>query len=257
MARCMNTRRSARRHEDVTRRSSGPPARARESNVNLTAGRPREGATGVYVSAPTIAAADSPIILTRGATRTIPGPARGDDDDNYKSSGRSPTAREPPRCPGDRRGAAAGDLGARVRQHVHGRFLGDDPRAAAGLPGDGPGHLDADGRRHRGRRRSHRLPDQHFFRGVIRLAGQAQSADRGRLRAGGVHQAGVPAGRDGRVGCGGAVHRPGRQGHPRRAAGCADRRPEPPPPCAARASDCGNRWTRSAPSSARSPPSPS
>ena len=51
---------------------------------------------------------------------------------------------------------------------------------------------------------------------------------------------------------GGALHRSRRQGHSRRAARCADRRYLARRACAARASACGSRSTRSAPSSARS-----
>ena len=47
------------------------------------------------------------------------------------------------------------------------------------------------------------------------------------LRPGGHHQAGLSAGADGRLAVRGALRRPHRQGHPRRAARCARRRHRP------------------------------
>jgi hypothetical protein len=52
----------------------------------------------------------------------------------------------------------------------------------------------------------------------VRLAGPAQAAGGHRLRAGGLHQAGVSAGRHAGLGGRGALCRPHRQGHPRCAA---------------------------------------
>src|ERR1700720_1954491 len=67
-------------------------------------------------------------------------------------------------------------LGARLRVDADGRLLGDDPRAVAGLPGDGAGYLDGDGRVHRRYRGGHRVNHQDIFRRAFRLARQAQAS---------------------------------------------------------------------------------
>ena len=77
---------------------------------------------------------------------------------------------------------------------------------------------------HRGHRRGDRLDHQGLLRRAVRLARQAQAARGPRLWPGRVHQADLPAGRHGRLAGRGALHRPRRQGHPRRAARRAGRR---------------------------------
>ena len=96
-----------------------------------------------------------------------------------------------------------------------------------------------------------RSDHQGLLRRAVRLAGQAQAARGPRLWPRRLHQAALPAGALGRMAHRRALHRPRRQGHPRCAARRPGRRPRPPT-CAARASVCASRSTRSAPSSVRS-----
>ena len=63
-------------------------------------------------------------------------------------------------------------LGARLRQHVHGRLFGDDPCAAAGLPRDRARGFDADGGPHRRRRRSDGQDHQDLLGRALGLAGK-------------------------------------------------------------------------------------
>ena len=115
-------------------------------------------------------------------------------------------------------------LGARLRVDADGRLLGDDPRAVAGLSGDGAGHLDGDGRLHRRHRRGHRVDHQDIFRRALRLDRQTQASRGHRLWAGRLHQAGIPAGAHRGLAGGRALCRSHRQGYPRRAARCVDLR---------------------------------
>ena len=85
--------------------------------------------------------------------------------------------------------------------------------------------------------------------------GQAPGPGGARLRPRGVHQADLPAGEHDRLGVHGALHRPHRQGHPRRAARRADRRHRaaraarrrvrPPPDRSTPSARSSGRWSRS------------
>ena len=143
-------------------------------------------------------------------------------------------------------------LGAGLRLAADGHLLGDDPRAAAGLPGDRARRLGADRRRDRGHRRSDRLDHQ----GVLRRAVSDWLGKRKLLAALGYGLAAFtkpifPLAHLDRLAGRGAFHRPRRQGHPRRAARRAGRRHRAARICAARASACASRSTPSAPFSGR------
>ena len=116
-------------------------------------------------------------------------------------------------------------LGARAGVAVHGPLLRDDPCALAALPRHRARDLGADGRHHRGHRGGDRLDRQDFLRRAERPPRQAQGAGGVRLRACRLHQADLSAGRFDRLADRRALHRSRRQGHSRRTARCADRRP--------------------------------
>ena len=136
------------------------------------------------------------LLVAWAAPRTAWRPSRGTCNAN---------GQVPCRVEAERR-AAAGCLGARLRQYVHGHLVGDGPRAAAGLPRRRARHIDIDGRLHRRYRRSDGKHHEDLLGRTVRLARQAQAADEHRLWSCSFHQADLSACCHGRLGGRGALH---------------------------------------------------
>ncbi len=118
-------------------------------------------------------------------------------------------------------------------QPVHGHVVRTHPRPAAGLHDHGAGAERAQCRGGRGHRRGHGVDAQGGVWGVVGQDRFAQMAGGGGLWPVGADQAAVSAGFGRGRGDRGALHRPYRQGHPRRAARRAGGRRH-----AARAAQC-------------------
>lgn len=137
-------------------------------------------------------------------------------------------------------------LGAWLGEPVHGRLLGDDPRAVAGVPGVGDWRKHRCTRTDRGGRRGRGLDHQGVFGRSQRPLGASQAVGGGRLWAGCFVKAAVSARHLGRLGLHRAVCGPHRQGHPRCTAGCAAWRTVHRRRSAARPTGCGNPSIRQA-----------